>query len=270
MKRFFIYIIGILFISSFIVKDGHQYRRVPNSSFAKGERFVYRAHYLGFNGGEGVITLDDEIHKVNGRGCYKVDVKGKTIGMASWFYNVDDLWRSYIDTGAITSQKFYRDIEEGKNYKLEETTTFNHRIKKGKLEQSKKGRRKVEEFDIKEYPQDIISGYYYLRTIDFESKKPGDIIAMNAVYEDSVYDFKVRYLGKEVLKTKIGRVNTFALSPIMPDNDLFDGGDAITFWVSDDKNRVPLEVKAKMFIGAVRIELVEYSGLKHSFNFAEK
>jgi len=270
MRKYFVYIIGVLLSCSFIVKDGHQYRQVRHNNFAPGERFVYRAHYLGFNGGEGVITLDNDLHSVNGRDCYKVDVKGKTIGMASWFYHVEDLWRSYIDTGAITTQKFHRDIEEGKNYKLTETTTFDHRNKKAKLEQEKKGKRKVEEFDLKEYPQDMISGYYYLRTIDFNSKKPGDIIAMNAVYEDTVYDFKIKYLGKEVLKTKIGRVNTFALSPIMPDNKLFDGGDAITFWVSDDKNRVPLEVKAKMFIAAVRIELIEYSGLKYPFNFAKK
>ncbi|UZR95192.1 DUF3108 domain-containing protein [Chondrinema litorale] len=269
MRKYIFYIVAVLLSSSFIVKDGHQYRQIKNNSFARGERFVYEAHYLGFNGGEGVITLDEDIHKVNGRDCYKVDVHGKTTGMASWFYQVEDLWRSYIDTGAITSQKFFRDINEGKSYKLKETTLFDHKNKKGKLKQDKKGKVKVKEFKLKDYPQDMISGYYYLRTIDFDNKNPGDIINMNAVYEDTVYDFSVKYLGKEVLKTKVGKIHTFALSPIMPDNKLFDGGDAITFWVSDDRNRVPLEVKAKMFIASVRVELVDYSGLKYPFNFAE-
>jgi hypothetical protein len=246
------------------------YRTVVNNDFAKGERFSYRVHYLGMSGGVSYIQMDTKTHQVNGRPCFRVNVEGKTVGVASMFYHVNDLWRSYIDSSAITTQKFYRKIEEGKSYRMEETTVFDHRNKKAKLYQKKRDKEVVKDFSIPDNPQDIISGYYYLRTIDYENKLPGEVIVMKAVYEDSVYDFKVKYLGKEVVKTKVGKINAFAMSPIMPENKLFDGGDAITFWVSDDKNRVPLLVKAKMFIGAVNVELENYSGLKHEFNFAKK
>lgn len=250
-------------------RSGGTYRHIPHKDFERGEKFTYVAHYLGLNGGKADIELDEKIHHVNGRPCYKVEVAGKTTGVASWVYHVDDLWRSFIDTSAIVSQQFHRDIEEGKSYTLVETTTFDHVRKKGILEQKKKNKYHKKEFEIPAYPQDMISGYYYLRTIDYTNKQPGDIISMNAVYEDSVYDFKVKYLGKDVVKTRIGKINTLALTPIMPENKLFDGGDAITIYVSDDRNRVPVRVRAKMFLGAVNIELEDYDGLKHKFNFAD-
>ncbi|WP_020530627.1 DUF3108 domain-containing protein [Flexithrix dorotheae] len=271
MKRISILLAVLFTATAFVLKqdNGGKFRSLKNNDFARGERFKYVAHYLGINGGEAVVELDKNLYDVNGRKCYRVNVDGKTTGVASWLYNVNDRWGSYIDTGAVTSHKFYRNIEEGKNYKLDETIIFDHKNKIGKLVQTMPDKEEKKQFEFPDYPQDMVSGYYYLRTIDFDKKYEGDTIQMYGVYEDSVYDMKVRYLGKEVLKTNFGKINSFALSPIMPENELFDGGDAIKFWVSDDKNRVPLLIKAKMFIANVKIELVEHAGLKHDFNFAE-
>ncbi|MDW7694150.1 DUF3108 domain-containing protein [Flammeovirgaceae bacterium SG7u.111] len=270
MKRWFIYLLAIVGIALVASKtaDRFKFRNLKNSNFATGERYKYLAHYSFLNAGEAVITMDNDIHTVNNRPCYKVDVEGKSIGTFGLFMTINDLWRSYVDTAAVTTHEFYRNIEEGK-YKLEETTKFDHHAGKGKLKQVKGDHKEDEEFEFPEYPQDIISGYYYLRTIEYDNMEAGEIVKMNAVYEDTVYNFQIKYLGKEVVKTKFGKINAFAMSPIMPDNDLFDGGDSITFWVSDDENRVPLKIRAKMFVGAVEVELIEYSGTKGEFNFAD-
>jgi hypothetical protein len=36
-------------------------------------------------------------------------------------------------------------------------------------------------------------------------------------------------------------------------------------WVTDDKNKIPVLMKSAVFIGSVKIELVEYRGLKWPF-----
>jgi len=33
-------------------------------------------------------------------------------------------------------------------------------------------------------------------------------------------------------------------------------------WVTDDKNKIPVLMKSAVFIGSVKIELIEYRGLK--------
>ena len=131
----------------------------------------------------------------------------------------------------------------------------------------KKGKSSENTYSFPEYTQDLVSSYYYLRTIDFSTLKKGDQITINSFFEDETYDMKIEYLGKESVRTKVGKINAFKMRPIMPDNDLFDGEDSILFWVSDDANKVPLKIRAKMFIGAVEVELTEYSGLKGDFNW---
>ena len=44
----------------------------------------------------------------------------------------------------------------------------------------------------------------------------------------------------------------------MPENKLFNGQDAIKVWLSDDEDKIPLKVKAEMFIGAIEIDIKKY------------
>ena len=73
-----------------------------------------------------------------------------------------------------------------------------------------------------------------------------------------MYDFKVVYKGKETVKTKLGKFSAFKMTPMMPENKIFSGKNAITFWMSNDSNRVPLKIRAKMFVGAIEVEITEY------------
>jgi hypothetical protein len=244
------------------------FRILKNRTFAKGEKLTYLAHYGFIHAGRGVVSLDNMTYYKNGRPCYKVDIEGKTTGMFAVGMKVNDTWRSYIDMEAIMPHEFYRNISENK-FTLEETSLFDHKRGTVKVKRNRKGVIKDLAYNVPTYTQDMVSGYYYLRTLDFEQYKAGDIIKMDAFFEDELYVFQVKYLGKEVIKTRFGKLNAFKLSPIMPENSVFNGKDAVQFWISDDPNRVPLMVKVNMFIGAFEIELVEHQGLAHSFSWAK-
>ena len=84
---------------------------------------------------------------------------------------------------------------------------------------------------------------------------------MAGFLEDSTYHLKVRYLGPEKLKTKFGVINAFAIEPIMPKNKLFRGENSIKGWFSDDKYKIPLKIKAEMFVGAVEIDITGYENI---------
>jgi len=49
----------------------------------------------------------------------------------------------------------------------------------------------------------------------------------------------------------------------MPKNSMFDGEDSILCWISDDLNRIPIKIQAKMFIGNSGLELVSFRGLRN-------
>lgn len=238
-----------------------QYRTVKNASFRRGETLNYRLHYGFINAGEAVMEISDKIHLVNNRPCYQIDVQGKSTGMFDYILRIRDTWGTYMDTSAMLPHRAYRYIEEGK-YRKNETTDFDHfkdsavvkvfDKKNSNLEKSKKSYR------IPENSQDMISGYYYLRTFDYNKMAVGQIIDLSGFFEDTNYNFKVRYLGREVLDTDLGKMKAIILQPMMPENDLFDGEDAIKLWISDDKNKIPLKVQAEMFVGAVEIDITGY------------
>ncbi len=54
----------------------------------------------------------------------------------------------------------------------------------------------------------------------------------------------------------------------MPDNDLFAGKNSVSVYLSDDKNKIPVLIKAELLVGAVKVDLYEYNGLKHRLNLA--
>ena len=252
-----IFFFGAALISSDVRKS---YRSVKNTSFIPGEIITYKVHYGFVNAAEGEMIISDKIYAVNGRNCYKIDVFGKSIGMFDLFLRIRDNWGTYLDTASIIPQKAYRKIEEGK-YRKHEVVKFDHfneNVVVQDYDHKKENWKPVENFEIPQYAQDMVGGYYYLRTLDFDNMKEGDIIKLKAFFDDEVYDFNIRYVGREDVKTKIGKIRSIVLSPIMPENSLFDGENSIRVWISDDKNKVPLKVKAEMFVGAVEVDIQSY------------
>jgi hypothetical protein len=259
---------GILISSAlfcfFAFQPSKPLRRSPNNSFTVGEKLEYRLHYGFVNAGEAIVGVDPQYYMVNDRVCYKISVFGRSTGSFDFFIKIRDQFISYVDTSAMLPHKAHRVIREGK-YKLDETIYFDQANNTARL---KRDNNAETTYATPKDVQDIVSGYYFLRTVSFEKQRIGDTTKINAFFEGKGYDFRVRYLGKDVVDTKMGRVNAIKLSPIMPDNQMFKGGNSIKFWVSDDRNRVPLKVEALMFIGSVDLDLKSCSGLKWPLSMA--
>ncbi|MEM1408921.1 MAG: DUF3108 domain-containing protein [Bacteroidota bacterium] len=267
MNRFIKYILLFFTITVFFGAGSEEpiYVPVEYNSFARGEKLEYKVNFGIFTIGEAQMIIDDKFYRINSRECYKVDIFGKTKGMVDWVANVDDHWGAYVDSSALVPHISYRKIREGK-YKKDEVVRFDHRVN---LIEAKVKNKKTGEFkEPKVYVapngvRDMLAGYLYLRTIDFNTMKKGDVFTMTGFFEDEFYELDIRYKGKEKVKTKAGKFMAIKLEPLMPENKLFDGEDSILAWISDDENKIPLKVQAKMFIGNTGVELKKYSNVKN-------
>lgn len=260
---------SLLMISSaFISERNDIYPYVKNESFARGETLEYKMHYGIFNIGKGTVKIHDEYTMMNERQCFRVDVFGRTTGMVDWVADVNDQWGAYIDTVALVPHMSYRKIREGK-YKKDEVILFDHVNSKitAKVINQKTGKYKDPVFyDAPLQVRDLIGGFMYMRTRDFSKMKTNDTIIVSGFFEDTFYNLKVLYKGRESIKVKAGKFNAVVLKPVMPDNKLFSGENSITVWFSDDKNFIPLKVSANMFIGSAGVELTSYSRLRNPVN----
>ncbi|UBM58942.1 DUF3108 domain-containing protein [Marinilongibacter aquaticus] len=238
-----------------------QYRYVKNTSFLAGETYTYKIKYGFLTIGQANVDVHKKIFNVQGRPCYRVNVTGRTAGLAS-LWKVKNMYRSYIDTTAMIPHKFEYSAREG-NFERDQSFTFDqHRnvvIKKEK--------NKVEEYNVPDYVQDVVSGYYYLRTIDFADKSVGSMTSAPMFFDDKLYHMKVKYVGKEKVKTKFGTIETVKLYPILPHNDLFEGDEGIRIFVSNDSNHVPIRLEIDFSFGTISMELHNYRGERYPFHW---
>lgn len=236
-----------------------------NTSFNSGEELTYKVLLGFFTVGKAITKVDPGFHKVNGNTCYKIDAYGETSDWISWVAKIDDNWGAYLDTSTISTQVSYRKLREAR-YRLDERTEFDHQSRKASVivKDKKTGQyNKKKTFDIPEYATDLIGGFIHLRFIDFSKIKKGDTISIAGFLEDTGYHLKILYKGKETLSTRLGSIPCHVLIPRMPGNRLFDGEDSIKVWISDDQNRIPVKVEARMFVGSAGIELTGVRQLKN-------
>ena len=240
--------------------------KAHNTVFGLGEELTYKATFLGMTAGKAVTRVDKSHHKILGKTCYKIDVFGETSDWLSWVTKVKDLWVTYMDTSSLATRATYRKIREGR-YRKDEWVTFNQETGKAAVQVVDKKTEKYGEAKIYDLPPnatDIVGGFMHLRFFDFEKTKKGDTLSIRGFFEDASYTLKILYSGKDILKTKFGKIPCHILVPVMPDNQLFDGENSITVWISDDKNKIPVKMSAKMFIGSTGIELIGFRGLRNS------
>ncbi len=265
-------VVVCILISAFTLQiDIRPFRDVNNVSFTSGETLLFKVHVGPVNAGTSTMRISDTIYEINNRPCYKIAVEGRTTGFFDLFLRVRDEWGTFLDTTAIIPHRFYRNIEEGK-YRKYEVVDFDHREDTALVSKLDKKTRRLKEqvpFKIENNSQDLVSGYYFIRTLDYQNYHEGDTINVPAFFDDETYNFSMRYLGIETVKTKLGKIDALVLSPIMPENSIFDGEDAVQVWLSNDKNKVPLKVKAKMWVGAVEIDILEAMNLRSPLAYVD-
>ncbi|RLD29859.1 MAG: DUF3108 domain-containing protein [Bacteroidetes bacterium] len=254
MKRIQLLVIAILVAQGSFSQE--------ESAFDTGEWFKFRMSYSGWmKAGNATLLIKDDI--INEKPVYHVVGKGWTTGAIKWFFKVKDRYESYFDKQTGLPYKFIRDINEGGHTKKLEIN-FDQVYHKAYINDKKHKKNFIVE--TKPNVQDMVSAYYYLRNeIVVDSLKPGDEIETDMFFDKENFGFKLKYLGEEIIRTKFGKVKTLKFRPYVMAGRVFKEEESLTLWVSNDKNRIPLRIKADLAIGSLRADLEAFKGLKHSF-----
>lgn len=241
-------------------------RPVVNNAFGRGERISYRVHYGWFTAGQAVMQVNDDTYNINNRRCYRIEVTGVSSGLVKQITTIRDVWGAFVDTAAIMPHKFYRNIKEN-NYSKNEEIAFDYPAGRATVTSSSPP---VGEVTLQPNTLDMITGYYYLRLLDYNNLAPETMITLTGIYENQTYIFRIRYKGKERIKTPLGYINCIKLQPLMPENGVFAGENSVKFYISDDDNRIPLKIRAELFVGAVELDIESYQNVKHPLIFGKR
>ena len=230
-------------------------------AFDSGEWFKFRIHYGMFNASYATLKVDET--SINNTPVYHIKGKGKSTGLLGLFFKVDDDYQTYIDKRTGKPYKFIRNINEG-GYTKDLVIDFDHSNNKAHV-LDKKNREK-KSYSVPNNVHDMLSSFYYIRNqIDADELKPGDEMRLNMFIDDENLDFKLVFLGRDTIKTKFGKVATLKFRPYVLAGRVFKEKESLTFWISDDKNKIPVKIEADLAVGSLDADLEDYKGLKHQF-----
>jgi Protein of unknown function (DUF3108) len=266
MKRIIFLFIAPLFIAQFAAAQTSKPAKVnldylpiiplrtkENTAFRAGEKIVFRLHYGMINAGTATITVEDSKYNFGDREAYHIVGEGNSIGSFDWFFKVRDHYETYVDKQGIFPYRFIRSTDEG-GYKIFQDYTFHP-------QKHAYNNTKGESYLTPDFAQDMLSAFYYARTLDLANLKKGEILTVMTVVDDEIYPLKMKYLGKETITVDVGKFNCLRFAPVVQKGRVFKKEEDLSVWITDDANHIPILAKAKLMVGSVKMELTSYSGI---------
>ncbi len=256
----------LFFASIFLFQPLSAQNPATNSAFTYGEELNFEVSYGWLDLADAKLQISRRPHSQNEIPHYKIDVFGKTKGAATIFGKVNDNWGTYLNSETLLPYQSYRHIEEGK-YRKHELVYFDQKNKKARLElydRDNKNLKEAREYNLATEVQDLVSGFYYLRSLNLSKLKPGEVILIRGFFDKEFYNIKLIYEGTEKLETNIGEKDTYIFSPEIPANKLFRGNYPVKVWVTKDQNKIPVKIKANLFLGSLNLDLISAKGLRNN------
>ncbi len=227
-----------------------------NTAFKADEVVMMKVFYstLGMYIGAGEASFTTSLERFNGKMVYHFIGEGKTYSAFDNFFKVRDRYESYVDTTNLLPYKFVRNVDEG-GYKKYENVTFSQTANTAISTNGV--------FKVTDCIQDVISSVYYARNINFDKYKVNDKIPFDMFLDDEVYHLYIRYMGKEKIKTRYGKFNAIKIKPLLIKGTIFEGGEKMNAWLSDDPNHLLLRVESPIAVGSIKVDMMSYKNLRH-------
>jgi hypothetical protein len=247
-------ILFILLLMSATGAYAQMLQNVTEPVFQVGEQLNYKLRYGFITAAEASIRVENTDARFDGKPVYHLVAEGRTAGSFNVFYKVRNRYDSYVDQKNLTPYLYTENIREA-NYRRTDRARFYQDQRKIV---SNKGTFKG---DVQTF--DLLSAYYFARSIDMSDLKIGSKFDMHYFLDDGVTKLQIQYVGKEKVKTSLGTFNCLKFSPSIQPGRIFRKDSKLYLWITDDGNRIPVKAQVEILVGSVTLELLSAKGLKY-------
>lgn len=199
----------------------------------------------------GKATLIAEKEKLNKKQVIHYRMRGRTTGIVDKFFDVNDVYESFVDPETYLPVKSIRNVREQK-YRFYDEVTYDQT--NDSVFSLISGRIKVPD-----NVNDLVSVFFYIRQNQyFEDLLAGKIIQIPVYHGDELFVMHLEYIGIETIDTSIGRKQCYVVSPKVPQGKLLKGSDGLKIYITKDINRLPIYAEFDLILGALKCELESY------------
>jgi len=215
--------------------------------FRVGERADYDVRFGALPVGS-ASTLVADVETLRGTPVWHTIFQLKA---GTFFYHVNDVFESWIDTTNFASLQFFQTQHEGlqerrKRYEIyPEQGTYVEMDKTPPREH-----RGVHD------PLDDGSFLFFLRTVPLEV---GKTYQSDRYFRPERNPVRIRVLRRETVQVPAGTFDCIVVQPVIKTEGIFSEDGQAEVWLSDDPRHVVVQLKSKLSFGSINLYLRSYT-----------
>ncbi|HEY3874600.1 MAG TPA: DUF3108 domain-containing protein [Candidatus Kapabacteria bacterium] len=229
------------------------FRHLTNEAFTVGERLTFDINYGFITAGQAVMSIPGYKY-IGNRPTYEMRIEASSASTFDYIFKVRDRYETFLDVGGIFPWRFEQHVREG-HYSHDYDAIFDPENQTARTSDG-------HTYTTPEYVHDIVSAFYYVRTLDLTHSHKGDIIRLENFYDGKVSPLDVRVLGHQQVETDAGTFECSVIEPMVVQGGLFKSEGSIKIWLTDDYNHIPVKMASKILIGEIEAKLVKYEGVR--------
>jgi hypothetical protein len=259
MKRIFLLLDLFLCISLVYAED------IP---FKEGEILKYNIHFkwglVMMKAGTANYAVQDGSYENNS--TYKMTLDFKTTPFFDGIFKIRDTLFSQVNTN-LEPLYHIRKINEGKTRFWEEifVITYGESYTKARVRRQNVETVKFDTILVSDrVGYDMLSIFMVARTLDYPKLMQNQTLRISSFVGTDKVNITVHFKGQAILeKSEFVKYKTYRLAIDIGDTAFNESKSAMEIWVSDDKNHIPLKLKAKLKIGVAEADLSSWQNLKY-------
>ncbi len=203
----------------------------------------------------------------NGKPAWNIKSYGTSYENWDSFFKVRDFYEVYMEHDMLRPLEFTRQNYEA-GWTVFEQYKFDHQkqLIYSTTENSDK-KRTCDTLAMKPCTHDLLTAILYARNLDFSKYAVNQKIPVMIVIDAGFYPLYLRFQGKEKIADKNGvEYNCLKFSVMLIEGTMFNQGENMTVWVTDDGNHIPVLIEASILVGSIKAYLSSYKNLRFPFD----
>ena len=237
-----------------------------NTAFLAGEKLTYTGSYNMSSLWTDIARVTLETSEAKAANQSLLNLRMTATTFTSWdnYFKIRDLYQSWVDPVTTLPLVFKRDMYEG-GYTKDAKYVFKRKSLLA-IASDKRKDGSIKQTSIKITPtvHDLISVLYYARTLDYSAMPVNKVIRVTVLIDNKLETINIKFKGIEDIKIeKYGTRKCYKLGVSINNEKIVKTRETNNIWLTADKNKVPVLIKADIPVGSVQLRLTEMTGLRN-------
>jgi len=218
----------------------------PAYRFPSGEKLTYSVQWHMLNAGTATIFMQRSGTREH------LTSTAESAGLANKIFHVHDVFDADIDPRSFCTQQISKHNEEGSR-RMDRKIYFDYPRGKSEVDDKdlKTGNQKHAEFDIPPCVSDVVSGFFYARSLPLQ---PGFSHTFPVNDGGKTTDVRLNVEGQEKVKGPMGEFQTIRVKAEAVAGPMA-GKAQLMVWLTDDERRLPVQMKSKLGFATLFFQL---------------